>query len=149
MGNSLSPSLSDLFLDNLDNYIFHFNNLNKFSKMKARYRCMDDILAFIDGSPIDIKQILDEMNIIHPAITITLKIENNNSISILDLTIHRTENKFEFRSTENQSQTDHVIPTSSFHPFQHEMATRYCYTNRLLNICLTQISKRSSIFLNS
>lgn len=133
MGNPLSPFLSDLFLDNLENkYIF--NNHNKFGKVKAWYRYVDDILAFIDGSPPDIEQILDEMNLIHPAIIFTVELENNNSINFLDLTIRKTVNKLEFSIYRKPTQTDHLIPSSSSHPFQHKMAALYCYTNRLLNI---------------
>lgn len=135
MGNPLSPLLADLFLDHLENnFIFKSPTSQIFNKIKVWYRYVDDVLAFIEGSPMDTQQILLEINQIHPSISFTLELENNNCINFLDLTLQKTSTKLEFSIFRKSTQTDHLLPPSSNHPFQQKMAALYCYTHRLLNI---------------
>lgn len=137
MGNPLSPSLSDLFLDNLENNHIFNNNNSSFGRIKSWYRYVDDVLAFIEGSPQDCQQILTSLNSIHPSIKFTLEIESNKSINFLDLTIHRLNDRLDFAIYHKPTQTDHLIPASSTHPFSQKMAAIYCYTNRLLKVPLS------------
>ncbi|XP_050511970.1 uncharacterized protein LOC126888016 [Diabrotica virgifera virgifera] len=133
MGNPLSPLLADLFLDSLE---------TKFVQSRPEiilwHRYVDDILAFIEGPTNTPNHILSLINGLHPSIKFTLETEINNSINFLDLTIEKTPSKLEFSIFRKPTQTDHIIPNSSNHPYQQKMSAFHCYIHRLLNIPMSK-----------
>lgn len=136
MGNPLSPLLADLFLDNLEKNLI-FNNTSQFKNIFHWSRYVDDILAFIDGSPSDAEDILQKINCLHPSISFTLEIEKNEELNFLDLKLKKLNNKINFSIFRKPTQTDHMIPATSNHPYQQKMSSLNCYIHRLLNIPMT------------
>jgi len=81
MGSSLSPVLADLVMQDLE--IEALNKLN--FVFPFYYRYVDDILLLTPSDKVDI--ILNTFNNIHNRFKFTVELENNRSISFLDLNL--------------------------------------------------------------
>lgn len=136
MGSCLSPFLADIFMDSLENnHIINNNN----TEILHWFRYVDDCLCFLDCDRVQAENLLQKINNIHPNISFTLEMENNNKINFLDLSISRDPtNQLKFSIFRKPTQTDHAIPDHSNHPQQHKLAAFHCYVNRLLNIPLSK-----------
>jgi len=79
----------------------------------------------------DIKSILNDFNSIHPNLTLTDELEQDNKLNFLDITIHKTPAGIQFSIFRKPTFTDTLIPYTSNHPPQHKYsAIRFLY-NRL------------------
>ena len=134
MGNLLSSLAAEIFLDNLENDIQKSNNdiqkhplFNKFI-FWDRY---DDILACFKGTRRQLQTFFNHINKLHPNVTFTKEIEDNNSINFFDLTVTKTQNKLSFSIFHKLIYTNMVIHNSSLHPHSHKLASFRCYIHRL------------------
>jgi hypothetical protein len=79
MGAQSSALLSDIFLQYIeDNHITNKNILGYF-------RYVDDILIIYHHVTTNIDTLLNEFNQIHPNLTYTMELENNQQINFLDV----------------------------------------------------------------
>jgi hypothetical protein len=141
MGSPLSPLLADIYMDYFENN--HILN-NFFSKyILYYYRYVDDILLLWSGNKDQLNDFLAIINSVHPKIKFTLEIENNKSISFLDLTITNVNNRHHFAIYRKPSHTGVIIHESSFHPLHHKLAALNSFINRAIDIPLTVEARES------
>jgi len=121
--------LADFFLQNLEN--IHLAHLTEKHKIAGYFRYVDDILLIYDPDHTIIQDITNDFNTLHPNLKFTTKLETNNKLNYLDITIHRTPKGWKISIYRKPNFTDSIIPYSSNHPAQHKHAAiRYLY-NRL------------------
>jgi len=88
-------------------------------------------LIIYDFCHIDIEDIQDDFNTLHPNMNFTAELESNNQLNFLDITIHKTPTKWTTSIHRKPSFTESIILQSSNHPPQHKhTALRYLH-NRL------------------
>lgn len=138
MGSQLSPLLSNIFMDDIENKIFNNLNINR-NKIIFWKRYVDDVLCIWKGTPIEIKQFLEQINNIHKNIKFTMEMEIDNSINFLDLKIYKNlnNNNLEFGIYHKPTQTDITIPKFSNHCDTHKFAAFNSYIHRLTNTPIT------------
>jgi hypothetical protein len=89
---------------------------------------VDAILLVYDTRHTDINNAFSHFNTINRGIQFKLEQEQNNSMHFLDLTITRTDNKFQLKIYRKPTTTDAIIPADSCHPDEHKMSDiRYLY----------------------
>ncbi|PNF33207.1 hypothetical protein B7P43_G11691 [Cryptotermes secundus] len=81
----------------------------------AYFRYVGDILIIYDPNKTNIIHTLNEFNKAQPTINFTMEKEEHQSISFLDLVIHRNDRTLECAIYRKPTQTD-IIPISSCHP---------------------------------
>ena len=77
MGNALSPLLSEIFMDNIEDHI-HKTPFSKY--ILYWYRFVDDIYTCFTGTNRQLDNFLKYINSIHPKITFTMEKEIDASI---------------------------------------------------------------------
>lgn len=133
MGNPLSPLLAEIFMNNLEEKIYS----HPISKQFLYYfRYVDDILVCFKGTDRQLSTLQQFLNTLHPNITFTTELEENNSLNFLDLTLTKDNNKHIFSIFHKPSQTDITIHNTSFHPYQQKMLAYSSMIHRLINIPL-------------
>lgn len=137
MGSPLSPLLSDIFMDHLENEIILNNDLSK-KHVIFWFRFVDDIIVGFNGTNRQIEQYLSFLNNIHQNMKFTVEIESNSSLNFLDLTIKRQNNQFSFNIYRKNTFTDAVIPYDSFSPTNHKLAAFHSMVHRAFEIPLSQ-----------
>jgi tRNA/tmRNA/rRNA uracil-C5-methylase (TrmA/RlmC/RlmD family) len=78
----------------------------------------------------NIDHIINELKKLQSAINFTIEKEQNKSIILLDLTIHRTDKNIQFSIYRKPTQTD-IIPINSCHLYEHELSGINYMLNRL------------------
>jgi hypothetical protein len=84
---------------------------------------VDGILVIYDQNKTNIEQTLNEFKKLQPTIKFIIEKELHESISFLDLTIHREEGKFLFSIYRKPTQTGIIIPNDSCHPHEHKTSS--------------------------
>ena len=129
MGAPSSSILSEIFLQHAEHS--HLPRLTEKHRLVNYFRYVDDILLVYDSTHTDIKSILNDFNSIHPNLTFTDELEQDNKLNFLDITIHKTPAGIQFSIFRKPTFTDTLIPYTSIHPPQHKYsAIRFLY-NRL------------------
>ncbi|KAJ8915301.1 hypothetical protein NQ315_014809 [Exocentrus adspersus] len=105
MGSCLSPLLADIFMNFLENKFIITNNNNEILHW---FRYVDDCLCFLNCDRTGAEALLTKLNNVHPKISFTLELENNNSINFLDISINKSNQSLEFSIYRKLTQTDHV-----------------------------------------
>lgn len=131
MGSPLSPLLSNIFMDSLENKI---QKLSLSNNLIYWFRYVDDILILWKGTSRQLQQFHLKLNDLDKNIKFTLEIENNKSINFLDLTITRSQNKHIFKIYHKPTHTDITINKSSTHPGTHKLAAYRSLIYRLVSI---------------
>jgi len=85
-----------------------------------------------------LRTFLRHLNEYHPDIRFTNEIEENQSISFLDLRIHRNEGKIEYDIFRKPTTTKRVITNNSLHAPQHKMSVFHSLIHRLYTVPLNQ-----------
>ena len=62
-----------------------------FDKPKIWYRFVDDVFAIV--KKLYVNALLQHLNAQHPSIQFTVEIEQNGSLSFMDVRVHRTKNR--------------------------------------------------------
>jgi len=87
MGSPISPIIADIVMQDLETSILTRLNV----QLPFYYRYVDDIVL---AAPRDkIMDILDEFNSYHSRLKFTYELENNGSLSFLDLKLRISDNK--------------------------------------------------------
>jgi hypothetical protein len=109
----------------------HIPRLSEKHKLINYFRYVDEILLIFDTNKTNIKSILTDFNTLHSNLKFTAEIEQNNTISFLDTTIHRAQDSIKVSIYRKPTFIDTIIPYISNHPPQHKYAAvRFLY-NRL------------------
>jgi hypothetical protein len=124
MGAPTSALFADIFLQYIE-HNFMIPIINKYNILFLRY--VDDILILHNEEKSNIVSILDEFNNISTSFDFTCEIENNNSLSFLDITNKKTINhELVFSIYMKPSATDTIINFQSNHPPEHKnLAVKY------------------------
>jgi hypothetical protein len=81
------------------------------------------------------------MNSIHPLLHFTPTNEVENTITYLDLAIHRRNNTFQLGIYHKPNQTDATIHYKLNHPTQHKLAAYCHHINHMLTLPITESAK--------
>jgi hypothetical protein len=88
---------------------------------------------------------LNDFNKLQPTINFTIEKELQESITFIDLTIHREEEKFLFSIYRKPTQTDIIIPNNSCHPHEHKTSSINYLFNRVHSYPLTKEGKEMEL----
>jgi hypothetical protein len=105
-------------------------------------RYVDDILIIFNQNKTNEKTIINHMNNIDKNLEFKISGEENNSISYLDLSIHRNTNSINLSIYRKPTHTDITIQFSSNHPHNHKLAALNYYINRMLTLPITEQAKQ-------
>ena len=83
--------------------------------MQGYFRYVDDIVIIYNDTFTNINEVLSEFNILSPSLNFTLKMEGNNRINFLDVTILQHLNVIESKIYRKPTTTGCIIPTDSCH----------------------------------
>ncbi|XP_023234854.1 uncharacterized protein LOC111634329 [Centruroides sculpturatus] len=113
MGSPLSPILAELIMRNIENCIFHAPLTIHYPIMYLRY--VDDILIAWDSSAEDLDKFIQMLASIYPTINFTVEEEQENTISFLDLEVHRYP-ELTFAVHHKNNRGPDIIPVTAFQP---------------------------------
>jgi predicted GIY-YIG superfamily endonuclease len=113
MGNSLSPLLADLYMD--DYISKHLNDININNKI---YRYVDDLLIITDMNEEQAKIYVGKLNKIKGNIRFTHEYEEDKKINFLDTTLTRNEitKEIDIRWFRKATAADRLLNYESAHP---------------------------------
>ena len=107
MGAPSSSILPEIFLQHAEHS--HPPRLKQKHKIFNYFRHFDDILLIYDSSHTNIQSILEDFNSVHPNLTFTEEIEQNNTLNFLDITFHKTLPNIKTSVYRNPTFTDTFI----------------------------------------
>jgi predicted GIY-YIG superfamily endonuclease len=111
MGNTLSPILADLYMD--DYMKKHMTEVNTPMKL---WRYVDDIMMITKMTEDDLKNYVRDLNSIKSRIRFTFEYENQGKINFLDTTLTRNnDNKVSVRWFRKETATDRLLNYHSHH----------------------------------
>ncbi|XP_023230812.1 uncharacterized protein LOC111630885, partial [Centruroides sculpturatus] len=113
MGSPLSPILAELIMRNIENRIFHAPLTIHYPIMYLQY--VDDILIAWDSSAEDLDKFIQMLASIYPTINFTVEEEQENTISFLDLEVHRYP-ELTFAVHHKNNRGPDIIPVTAFQP---------------------------------
>jgi hypothetical protein len=100
--------------------------------MQGYFRCVNDIVIIYNDTFTNIKEVLSEFNILSPSLNFTLKMEGNNRINFLDITILQHLNVIETKIYRKRTTTDCIIPTDSCRPREYKISEIRLLLNRIM-----------------
>jgi hypothetical protein len=89
MGAPSSSIISENFLQHIEHT--HLPHLTRKHRLVNYARYVDDILLIYDSQHTDLHSILHDFNSLHQNLHFTGETEQNNTISYLDITVHKTQ----------------------------------------------------------
>jgi hypothetical protein len=129
MGAPSSGLIAEFFLQHLEHK--HLKWLTEKHKLINYHRYVDDILLIFDGEHTNIQLIVEDFNSLHPNMQFTAESGIENTLSYLDISLHKSPTNISTSIYRKPTTTDTIIPFNSNHPAQHKYAAiRYLY-NRL------------------
>lgn len=137
MGNSLSPLLSEIFLDNMERNYIAKNTIFQ-NNIIAWYRYVDDIFCIFNGNENQLNDFLIFINNIHNSINFTFEKSRDDGLPFLDLIINIHNSKLNFNIFRKPTHTDNVIPFHSNHPIQYKLAAFNSFIDRLIKVPLSK-----------
>jgi hypothetical protein len=94
MGSPASCVLSETYLQHIES--LYITNILLQNHIIGYFRYVYDVLIIYNNSITNIKEVFNSFNNMTSNLKFTMEEETNNQINILDLTIHREENKNTF-----------------------------------------------------
>lgn len=135
MGSCLSPFLSEVFMNHLEEIIMK----SRFANFLTAYkRYVDDVCIVWSGSERDLADFLLFVNTLHERITFTMEREVEGQLPFLDLLLTRNNNSISFDIYRKPTSTDNVIQYSSNSPFSHKFSAFNSLFYRLFKIPLSR-----------
>jgi len=139
MGAPTSHILSEIYLQYME--LSHLYTILTGNKILGYFCYVDDILIMYNEEDTDIERILNQFNNAMPTMQFSIEKETNNSISFLDITIHKNHDKLSFSVYRKPTTTDTIIPKDSCHPIEHKQAAIRYLVNRMNNYHLDNAAK--------
>lgn len=138
MGSPLSGLLADIYLNNIENEkIFSANN-KQANKIKMYFRYVDDTVMLFNGNARQLDLLHKYLNSLSPKLKFTMEPEQTNKLNFLDLTLTKTNSKFDYSIYRKPTTTDQTIHSSSYHPQSHKLAAYNSMVHRLLSTPLSE-----------
>jgi len=104
---------------------------------------VDDILIIYSTKTTTTESLCEHTNRIHPSLQFTPTIEENYSVSFLDLLLTRHKNQIKIDIYRKPTATDTTINFMSNHPTEHKMAA-YCYLINRMTALPLSLEKRKT-----
>lgn len=133
MGNPLSCFVSNAFVGHLETKLA---SSNKFPKIWHRY--VDDIFTIMKRH--EVQPVLNILNAQYESIKFTVEVEENQSLSFLDLRLTREDNKIEFGIFRKASTTERYITSDSYCSFSTKMAA---FNSMIYRMCRLPLSTQN------
>ncbi|XP_046629056.1 uncharacterized protein LOC124309437 [Neodiprion virginianus] len=128
MGSPLSPILSDLVLDDLEQYC-----LNKLDfKPSFYFRYEDDIITAVPSDKV--AEMLSVFNQFHPRLQFTSEIEFNHRISFLDVLIINDNQLIKTDWFHKATWSRRYSNFHSHHPRSYKIGTIHCLVDRAIRL---------------
>src|ERR1700678_1894108 len=112
MGSPLSAILSEVYMQNYESINILNHSVYK-QHIKAYFRYVDDTFILFKGTDRQAELMVNNLNRVNKNIQFTLETQIDNKINFLDLTIHISNNKFNFNIYRKPTQTNTIIPNDS------------------------------------
>ena len=130
MGSPLSAPLACIYLEFLE-----IDQLYKILPPDTHYyRYIDDALI-LHPDHIDLDNLVTKMNEVEETITFTYEVESNNTLSYLDINLHRTENSLERSVHRKKTNNNDLINFYSSHSTEIKSSIMIGFFLRALRIC--------------
>lgn len=141
MGSPISPIIADIVMQDLETSILTRLNI----QLPFYYRYVDDIVL---AAPKDkIVDILDEFNGYHSRLKFTYELENNSSLSFLDLELRISDNKILIDWFHKRTFSGRTLSYHSNHPIQHKIGTIYSFVDRAILLSHPRFHKKNLEFI--
>jgi len=129
MGTLSSGFIAEIFLQHIEH--LHMARLSMKHEIINYFRYVEDILIIFDPTHSSIQAILDDFNALHQNLQFTAELEENNTISYLDITIQKNPTSWKTAIYRKHIFKDTIIPYTTNYPTQHKYtAVKFLY-NRL------------------
>ena len=127
MGSPPAPHLANGWLSTFDKTIQGNSTLY--------HRYMDDIIRIIDNDVIDDE--LNKINNLHPCLSFTKELENNNSIPFLDMLLHNIEGNLSSSWYTKPTDTGLTLNFHSLAPIKYKKSVIISFVHRIFRACST------------
>jgi len=124
MGSPLSPVIADIVMRDLEITCLHKLNFN----LTFYHRYVDDIILTSPPDKLDI--ILNTFNSYHERLHFTIELEENRSLSFLDLRLTISDNTIYIDWFQKNSFSGRFLSFHSNHPLCHKIGTIYSLVDR-------------------
>ena len=140
MGSPVSPIVANLFMEDFKRKALA--SLTTPIKFWGRY--VDDTIVIIKRHFID--DFTAHINLLHPSIKLTMEMEENGKIPVLDVLIARDQQgQLRFQVHRKPTQTSQYLNFSSHHPLQHKLGVIWTLTDRADTIVTTEEDKQQEL----
>jgi hypothetical protein len=147
MGSPLSSTLAEIYLQYFEELMIkHWMEMGEITYYR---RYVDDIIIIFDENKINEDAITNYMNNKHKHLEFKLTAEEGNSISYLDLSIHRDNHNLQIGIYRKPMQMDTTIHFTSNHPLKHTLAAYNFYINRMLSTPITDQARQQEWTLST
>ncbi|XP_068989277.1 uncharacterized protein [Neodiprion pinetum] len=137
MGSPLSPILSDLVLDDLEQYC-----LNKLDfKPSFFFRYVDDIITDVPSGKV--AEMLSVFNSFHPRLQFTSELESNHRISFLDVLIINDNQLIKTDWFHKVTWSQRYLNYHSHHPRSYKIGTINCLLDRAIRLSSMEYHKKN------
>ncbi|XP_046491078.1 uncharacterized protein [Neodiprion pinetum] len=137
MGSPLSPILSDLVLDDLEQYC-----LNKLDfKPSFYFRYVDDIVTAVPSDKV--AEMLSVFNSFHPRLQFTSELESNHRISFLDVLIINDNQFIKTDWFHKATWSQRYLNYHSHHPRSYKIGTINCLVDRAIRLSSMEFHKKN------
>ena len=139
MGSPLGPVLAGIFMVDLETKVMPTVKKH----MTPWWRYVDDTIAYIKVN--DIEKVLTAINAHHENIKFTYELEDNDSISFLDVKIFRNGRRIETSVYRKPTNTDVYIHWNAFAPTVWKKGTLNTLVLRAYELCSTKALRDKEI----
>lgn len=137
MGSPLSSTLSEVFMEKLEEDIFNLNP-ELTDNITYWYRYVDDVICLWNGNTDKLTTFLNTINSLYPTIKFTIEF-GGKMINFLDLSISIVDNQHTFGVYRKPTSTNILLNNNSFRPISHKLAALLSFIHRLVTLPLTHI----------
>ena len=139
MGSPISSIIAEIYLQHIEQtYTKHWLESEEITYYR---RYVDDILIIYNINHTNEQKISQYINNIHKNLHFKPTNEEHNTISYLDLLIHRNDNNLDLSIYRKPTSTDICIHYLSNHPNKHKTAAFRYYIHRMQTLPITSVAK--------
>ena len=142
MGSPLGPTFANIFMCHLEERIF--SDCPEEFKPKYYRRFVDDTFALFRNLD-EAHMFLNFINSLHPNIQFTVETEQEESLSFLDITVNRTNNRFSTGVYRKSTFTGLGLNFYSYCSFKFKLNSCKTLLHRAYNVCSDWVSFHSEI----
>jgi len=132
MGSPVSGTIAEVVLQHLKETIIKHLTNTRILSFYTRY--VDDIFLIYDSTRTNSDNILQYIDTIHSNIQLSPKLEYNNTVNFVDLSITRNPTHLSIGIYQKPTTTDTTTNFLSNHPLEHRMAAYRFLIRRMLSL---------------